>query len=149
MIDIPGDLVCDLTCAQQASYLEGGPLVWMLPLYLHINQKSNYDDDMIWLLASLRKICCKMAEEVVGTICTYVQWHVTLKWSDPDRNQTQLRFYCPTYEGESISNQPFPFSMDRDGHDFHALFQCMFYTWVQNCTRMESFFNKILNVKRG
>ena len=37
--------------------------------------------------------------------------------------------------------------MDRDGHHFHALFQYMFYTWVQNCTRIESVFNKILNVK--
>ena len=45
MIDIPGDLVWDLPCMQQASYLEGGPLVWMLPLYLHVNQKSDYDDD--------------------------------------------------------------------------------------------------------
>ena len=53
------------------------------------------------------------------------------------------------YEGVSINNQPIPFPMDRDGHDFHALFQCMFYTWVQNCTRIESFFNKILNVKHG
>ena len=44
MIDIPGDLVWDLPCMQQASYLEGGPLVWMLPLYLHVNQKSDYDD---------------------------------------------------------------------------------------------------------
>ena len=40
MIDIPGDLVWDLPCVQQASYLEGGPLMWMLPLYLHVNQKS-------------------------------------------------------------------------------------------------------------
>ena len=53
------------------------------------------------------------------------------------------------YEGESISNQPNPFPMDRDGHDFHALFQYMFYTWVQNCTSIESFLNKILNVKHG
>ena len=45
------------------------------------------------------------------------------------------------YEGESISNQPIPIPMDRDGHDFHALFQYMYYTWVQNCTRIESFFN--------
>ena len=30
---------------QQASYLEGGPLMWMLPLYLHVDQKSNDDDD--------------------------------------------------------------------------------------------------------
>ena len=45
MIDIPGDLVWDLPCVQQASYmyLEGGPLMWMLPLYLYINKK--YDDD--------------------------------------------------------------------------------------------------------
>ena len=27
--------------------------------------------------------------------------------------------------------------MDRDGHDFYALFQYMFYTWVQNLTRIE------------
>ena len=32
-------------CMQQASYLEGGPLMWMLPLYRHVNQKSNDDDD--------------------------------------------------------------------------------------------------------
>ena len=44
MIDVPGDLVWDLPCVQQASYLEGGPLMWMLPLYLHVNQKSDYDD---------------------------------------------------------------------------------------------------------
>ena len=53
------------------------------------------------------------------------------------------------YEGESISNQPNLYPMDRDGHSFHALFLYMFYTWVQNCTRIESFFNKILNVKHG
>ena len=56
--------------------------------------------------------------------------------------------YMP-YEGESISNQPNLFQMDRDSHDFHALFQYMFYSWVQNCTRIESFFNKILTVKHG
>ena len=28
---------------QQASYLEGGPLMCMLPLYLHVNNKSDYD----------------------------------------------------------------------------------------------------------
>ena len=44
MTDIPGDLVWDLPCVQQASYLERGPLMWMLPLYLHVNQKSDYDD---------------------------------------------------------------------------------------------------------
>ena len=29
------------------------------------------------------------------------------------------------------------------------LFQYMFYMWVQNCTLIKSFFNKILNVKHG
>ena len=42
MIDIPGDLVRDIPCMQQVSYLEGVPLMWMLPLCLHVNQKS-YD----------------------------------------------------------------------------------------------------------
>ena len=45
MIDITGDLVRDLPCMQQGSYPEGGPLMWMLPLYLHVNKKSEYDDD--------------------------------------------------------------------------------------------------------
>ena len=39
MIEICGDL----PCVQQARCLEGGPLMWMLPLYLHVNQKFDYD----------------------------------------------------------------------------------------------------------
>ena len=31
---------------QLASYLERGPMMWMMPLHLHVNQKSVYDDDM-------------------------------------------------------------------------------------------------------
>ena len=42
----PGDQVWDLLCLQLASYLERGPLMWMMPLHLHVNQKSDYDD--IW-----------------------------------------------------------------------------------------------------
>ena len=45
-----------------------------------------------------------------------------------------------SYEGESVINQPIPFPMDRNGHDFHALLQYMFLTWIQNCTLNESFF---------
>ena len=45
MTDIPGDMVWDLPCMQKASYLEGGPLMRMLPLYLQVNQKSDDDDD--------------------------------------------------------------------------------------------------------
>ena len=33
----------NLPCVQQASYLEVGPLMWILPVYLRIYQKS--DDD--------------------------------------------------------------------------------------------------------
>ena len=29
-----------------ASYLERDPLMWMMLLHLHVNQKSDYDDDM-------------------------------------------------------------------------------------------------------
>ena len=36
-----------LLCMQLASYLERGPLMWMMSLHLHVNQKSDYDDDMI------------------------------------------------------------------------------------------------------
>ena len=42
MIDTPGDLVWALLCMQQASYLEGGPLMWMLPLYLHNNKQIQW-----------------------------------------------------------------------------------------------------------
>ena len=40
----PGDQVWDLLCVQLASYLERGPLMWMMPLHLHVNQKSDHDD---------------------------------------------------------------------------------------------------------
>ena len=46
---------------QQASYLEGGPLMWMLPLYMHVNKKSDYDDDddmkWCWMLGK-QSISC-------------------------------------------------------------------------------------------
>ena len=45
MIETPRDLVRDLPCVQQASCLEGGPLLWIWPLYLHVNKKSDDDDD--------------------------------------------------------------------------------------------------------
>ena len=30
---------------QLASYMEGGPLMWMMPLHMPVNHKSDYDDD--------------------------------------------------------------------------------------------------------
>ena len=41
--EAPGDQVWDLLCVQLASYLEGGPLMWMMPLHPRVNKKSNYD----------------------------------------------------------------------------------------------------------
>ena len=49
----PGDQVRDLLCLQVASYLVGGPLMWMMPLHLHVNQKS--DSYYIYLLNIERK----------------------------------------------------------------------------------------------
>ena len=63
MIDVPGNLVWDLPCVQQASYLEGGPLMWMLPLYLHFNQKSDYD--MIYRLGECVPPCLLIYETTV------------------------------------------------------------------------------------
>ena len=45
MIDVPGDLVWDLPCVQQA---KGADWCGCCPLYLLVNQKSDYDD-MIFL----------------------------------------------------------------------------------------------------
>ena len=33
----------DLLCVQDASYLQGGPQMWLL--HLHVNKKSDDDDD--------------------------------------------------------------------------------------------------------
>ena len=52
MIVIIGDLVWDLPCLQQASYLEGYPLMWILPLYQHVNKKSD-DDNKLSICAIL------------------------------------------------------------------------------------------------
>ena len=37
--------------AMRAASQLSGPLMWMLPLYLHVNQKSDYDDMMMILNA--------------------------------------------------------------------------------------------------
>ena len=45
-----------LLCLQLASYLERGPLLWMMPLHLHVNQKSEYDEDMMKNVQELRDV---------------------------------------------------------------------------------------------
>ena len=49
----------DMPYMQKASYLEWGPLMWMLPLYLHVNQKSvdDDDDDGYRVMMHIRIIC--------------------------------------------------------------------------------------------
>ena len=46
----PGDQVSDLLCMQLASYLERGPLMWMM--HLQVNQKSDYDMMMNYFVFS-------------------------------------------------------------------------------------------------
>ena len=36
---------CWKLITEDSSYLERGPLMWMMPLHLRVNQKSDYDDD--------------------------------------------------------------------------------------------------------
>ena len=48
MIETPEGMVWDLPCFQLASYLEGGPLKWILSLNLHVNQKSDDDGEASW-----------------------------------------------------------------------------------------------------
>ena len=93
MIDVPGDLVWDLPCMQQASYLEGGPLMWMLPLYLHINKKSDYDMISHRCPRPGTILTCKQA------FCKKWSWKRTITskiigWFYPNTNLTYiLRLY--------------------------------------------------------
>ena len=62
---------------------EGGPLMWMMPLHLHVYQKSNYDyDDMNYLvkpkfcssvLTTFLFVCmyCKGSSKAAG-LCGFV-----------------------------------------------------------------------------
>ena len=46
----PGDLLC----MQLASYLEGGPLMWLIHLHLYVSQKSYYDDEHLPLCLAFK-----------------------------------------------------------------------------------------------
>ena len=58
----PGDQMWDLLCLHLASYLEGGPLISIMPLHLHINQISNYDD--IWCMNIFQNIFSVSSERL-------------------------------------------------------------------------------------
>ena len=77
MIEIPGDLVWDLPCVQQASCLEGCPLLWIWPLYLHVNQKSYDDDDDDPSEAghSLWQNCCSVYLAINVVVQIMIRWY--------------------------------------------------------------------------
>ena len=55
-----------------ASQLSGrGPLMWMLPLYLHINQKSDYDDMTVLAIFDLE---INLLLQCVSTETRASQW---------------------------------------------------------------------------
>ena len=49
----------DLLFVQLASYLERGPLMWKMPLHLHVNQKSDYDYDSVRCLDCNAEVSAK------------------------------------------------------------------------------------------
>ena len=73
---------------------------------------------------SQKRVQISHGERTIAVGVTEVTSTCTV-WIMETRNS--IEFTCK-YEGVSIKNQPIPFSMDRDGHDSHALFQYMFYT---------------------
>ena len=48
---------------QQASCLEGGPLLWIWPLYLHVNKKSDDDGE---LLENVQRRAMRIVPELRG-----------------------------------------------------------------------------------
>ena len=61
-----------LPCLQQTSYLEGGPLIRM-PLYLHVNQKSDDDDDAAVTLWGEwhKKLECQMKQRFIDMYMSF------------------------------------------------------------------------------
>ena len=48
LLQLTLSLICEFQRFKyQVSYLEIGPLMWMMPLHLHGNKKPDYEDDEI------------------------------------------------------------------------------------------------------
>ena len=125
MIDIPGDLVWDLPCVQQASYLEGGPLMWVLPLYLHVNKKSDDDDDDVpWSSRRCYQICVLLlyGSSTLLAMATNISHRLVIEnwWND-----TFIEMVLPVKEFESELAEMF----------LWCLIWCSFVKWDYNCTR--------------
>ena len=95
----------------------GGMFLFLLFLHFH-SCSSFFPVPLFHLLYSLSSISFLPFSGRRHKI-TLKGWRVV----KPQHNQSNL---YTIYEGKSISNQPIPFSIDRDTQDFHALFQYMF-----------------------
>ena len=51
-----------------SQYLEGGPLMWMMPLHLHVYQKSDYDDMRYSITLSIHNNCIFTMENFIFAI---------------------------------------------------------------------------------
>ena len=71
-------------------------------------------------LGLLYRKCAVKRSEALSLPCKRVLMIVRSDCTNAEVALNKVIFQ--TYEGESISNQPIPFPMDRDGHDFQGLF---------------------------
>ena len=73
---------------QLASYLERGPLIWMMPLHLHVN-KNDYDVDadichimqhFIWVFTVYKSTCFGVSciQRVTNIYVNMLYWYVRI-----------------------------------------------------------------------
>ena len=98
----PRQQVWDLLWVQLASYLEGGPMMWMMPLHLHVYQKSDYGDGdrsrsgiivIIFLFISLN-ICFRCSKPFFKTVLLSIHT-ICFGWKI-----TKLCFFNYSFMGE-------------------------------------------------
>ena len=69
----------DLLCLQLASYLERGPLMWMMPLHLPVNQKPNYDDMMMIIFRVSNSLDPDQPQYLAGLIWVQVAKVISIR----------------------------------------------------------------------
>ena len=70
--DCSGDYVWDLLCVQLASYVQGGPLKWMMPLHMHVNNNLI----MMMTLKSIVKVKYTLTQFMAcNAFSSYIVWH--------------------------------------------------------------------------
>ena len=77
--------MCDLLCVQPASYLERGSRIWMMPPHLHVNKKSEYDDDCDMISPHPRGQGCVRAKHLLACYCmlhSLLIWYQTWPYSE-------------------------------------------------------------------